>query len=129
MAKSDVKVVKVTDKKIAKLIDEGARLKKQVDKDEYRLKEIKTELGEVYGLETAKHTTPKGSALTISEKTTYSEINPVECRKVLTERRLGPKFPYVVKVVIGELRKVLSEEDIATMHTKTGTTRSFAFTG
>lgn len=132
MAKPEIPQVKVTDQEVADLIDEAALLKKQVKKKEERLTEIKATLSDIKSVggvtESTKFTTPKDRYLTISVSDEYTEPSPIKVRKILKEKGLAPKFPYVVKVVLQELKKFLSDEEIKPLREKTGNqSKSFTF--
>ena len=118
-------MAEMTKGKVATLIDNAAIIDDTIKELQVSLKEIKGKLDAQ--LDPGKYITKKGRGVTVSETTTYTDMDPVETRKLLKTKRFGKKFYECVKVNISCVKRYLSDVEIATLRDSKGISRRYCF--
>ncbi len=111
------------------LIDEIVALKKKakVISDSISEKRKKLETTHKVGKKKATYITGKGGILEINSRKTFSAITTSALLKALKAKRQGKLFPSCVSVVIGQVEKVLTTDEIDKLRKQGADTYSWSF--
>ena len=121
----EVKATKVKRKELAKIIDAAANIDAEIKNLKIKLDGYREDLDS--DLDPGKYITTGGHSVTVSETTTYTEIDPTKAKKALKAKRQGKFFPDCVKIALTQLKRYLSDQELEELREVKGTSRRYSF--
>lgn len=123
MSKEIVDVEKQSE--LESLVKEGLKLSDKIKLLEKEFSKIKRKLDEYPA---GKYATEGNETVTISETPVVTDPDPFAVKKLLIERKIGPRFMECVKIHITSLKRYITDEELAALRTETGeVSRRYSF--